>query len=121
MESCCWKHLCRDRRLWKENSRWKQYKNQAEEVANAIERKMRDDRNLKEGEEDFSVQTPLQAISSVNTILDIINIVIAGIAGISLVVGAIGITNTMYTSVLERTREIGIMKAIGAKNSDIMS
>ena len=96
-------------------------KNQAEEVANAIERKMRDDRNLKEGEEDFSVQTPLQAISSVNTILDIINIVIAGIAGISLVVGAIGITNTMYTSVLERTREIGIMKAIGAKNSDIMS
>jgi putative ABC transport system permease protein len=96
-------------------------KNQAEQVADAIERKMRDDRNEKEGEEDFSVQTPLQAISSVNTVLDIINIVIAGIAGISLVVGAIGITNTMYTSVLERTREIGIMKAIGAKNSDIMS
>ncbi|MFA5247531.1 MAG: FtsX-like permease family protein, partial [Candidatus Micrarchaeia archaeon] len=42
------------------------------------------------------------------------------IAAISLIVGAVGIMNTMYTAVLERTKEIGIMKAIGAKNSEIM-
>ena len=80
-----------------------------------------DDRNLREGEEDFSIQTPQQSIKTVNTVLDSVNIVIAGIAGISLLVGAIGITNTMYTSVLERKKEIGIMKSVGAKNSDIIT
>ena len=45
---------------------------------------------------------------------------LAFIAGISLLVGSTGIANTMFTSVLEKTKEIGIMKAIGAKNQDIM-
>jgi putative ABC transport system permease protein len=45
---------------------------------------------------------------------------LVGIAAISLLVGGIGIMNTMYTSVLERTKEIGTMKAVGAKNSDIL-
>jgi len=92
----------------------------AEEVAERIENKLRKDRDEKPGEEDFSVQTPLQAISSVNTILDIINLIVSGIAAISLVIGGIGIANTMYTSVLERKKEIGTMKAVGAKNSDIL-
>jgi len=48
-------------------------------------------------------------------------VVLVGIAAISLIVGAIGIMNSMYTSVLERTREIGVMKAIGAKNKDILT
>ncbi|MFA6023132.1 MAG: ABC transporter permease [Candidatus Pacearchaeota archaeon] len=95
-------------------------KNQAEEIAVKITEKMRKDRNEKVGEEDFSVQTPLQAISSVNTILNIINLIVTSIAMISLFVGGIGITNTMYTSVLERTKEIGVMKAIGAQNKDIL-
>jgi len=95
-------------------------KDRINEVAKNIELKIRKDRKLKEGEDDFSVQTPTQAISSVNTILDIINLIVTGIAAISLIVGGIGIANTMYTSVLERTREIGVMKAIGAKNSDIL-
>jgi putative ABC transport system permease protein len=47
-------------------------------------------------------------------------IFLGSIAAISLLVGAIGIANTMFTSVLEKTKEIGIMKAIGAKNKDIL-
>jgi len=91
-----------------------------EQVANDIKEKMRKDRGEKPGEEDFSVQTPINTLQSVNTILNVINAVVIGIALISLLVGAIGIANTMYTSVLERTKEIGIMKSIGARNSDIL-
>ena len=94
-------------------------KDKIQEVSDAIATELRKIRNLKEGEDDFTVQTPIQALASVNTILNLINIVVAGIAGISLVVGGIGIANTMYTSILERRKEIGVMKSIGAKNSDI--
>ena len=90
------------------------------DVAKKIEEELRQNRKEDIGEESFSVETPLQAFSAVNTILNVINLIIIGIAMISLFVGATGIANTMYTSVLERTKEIGIMKAIGAKNSDIM-
>ncbi|MBS3078660.1 ABC transporter permease [Candidatus Pacearchaeota archaeon] len=95
-------------------------KENVESAAIAIENKIRKDRNEKKGEEDFKVQTPLQSLSAVNTVLDVVNIIVIGIAAISLLIGGIGIANTMYTSVLERTKEIGTMKAIGAKNSDIM-
>jgi len=91
-----------------------------EKVASEIEKKMRKDRNEKFGEESFSVETPLQALESVSTILDIVNIIVVGIGAISLFVGGIGIANTMFTSVLERTKDIGVMKAVGAKNKDIM-
>ncbi len=90
------------------------------QVAQIIEQKIRKDRDEKIGEEDFSVQTPINMLASVNTILNIINAVVIGIALVSLLVGAIGIANTMYTGVLERTKEIGVMKAIGAKNRDVM-
>jgi len=96
-------------------------KENIEQVAKDIERKMRRDRDQKPGEEDFAVQTPIQALSSVNTVLSVVNIVVSGIAAISLLIGGIGIANTMFTSVLERTREIGVMKAIGAKRKDILS
>ncbi len=91
-----------------------------EEVAERIESELRRDRREKIGEETFSVQTPLQSISAISTILGIINIIVVGIASISILIGAIGIANTMFTSVLERRKEIGVMKAIGAKNSDIL-
>ena len=56
----------------------------------------------------------------VNRVLSNVQLVLAGIAGISLLVGGVGVMNTMYTSVLERTREIGIMKAVGAKNRHVL-
>jgi len=95
-------------------------KENVEKAAKDIENEIRKDRKEKIGEEDFKVQTPLQSISAVNTILDVVNIIVIGIAAISLLIGGIGIANTMYTSVLERKAEIGTMKAIGAKNLDIL-
>ncbi|PIN77102.1 ABC transporter permease [Candidatus Woesearchaeota archaeon CG10_big_fil_rev_8_21_14_0_10_34_12] len=89
-------------------------------VADAIKRKLRQLRNEKEGQETFSVQTSDQLLQTFSTIFGIVQAVLVGIAAISLLVGGIGIMNTMYTSVLERTKEIGTMKAVGAKNSDIL-
>mgnify|MGYP001564559628 CR=1 FL=1 len=96
-------------------------KDEISTVAEKISLALRRDRNLKEGEDDFSVQTPVQSVDTINTILGVIRIVITGIASISLLIGGIGIANTMFTSVLERRREIGVMKAIGARNRDILS
>ncbi len=89
-------------------------------IVEYIEKAMRQERGQKKGKEDFTVQTPEQLIQGFNSVLTIVQVVLVGIAAISLVVGGIGIMNTMYTSVVERTREIGIMKAVGAKNKDIM-
>jgi len=91
-----------------------------DDVADNVKRKLRNFRDVKEGEEDFSVQTSAQAIQTFEAILGIVQAVLVGIAAISLLVGGIGIMNTMYTSVVERTREIGIMKSVGARNSAIL-
>jgi len=91
------------------------------DVADWVEEELRDDRNQDPGEEDFSVSTLEQLVESFNIVLDVVQLVLIGIATISLIVGGIGIMNTMYTAVLERTQEIGIMKAIGAKNSSILT
>jgi putative ABC transport system permease protein len=91
------------------------------EVAENIKRDLRRHRDVDEGDEDFSVQTAEQMIAQLNTILGIVTIFVVGIAAISLIVGGIGIMNTMYTTVLERTKEIGIMKSIGARNSNILT
>ena len=84
-----------------------------EKIEKELERK-RDDTN-------FQVLTASQILEQINQVLGIMQIVLVGIAAISLIVGAIGIMNSMYTSVLERTKEIGIMKAIGARNKDILT
>ncbi len=85
-----------------------------------IEDKLRRERHVKRGNEDFNVQTSEQLIGSFRNILLIVQILLIGVGSISLIVGGINIMNSMYTSVLQRTKEIGIMKAIGAKNSDII-
>ena len=68
----------------------------------------------------FTVLTPKQQAEQLGSLLSIIQLVLGSIAAISLIVGSIGITNSMFTSVLERTRDIGTMKSIGAKNKDIL-
>jgi len=90
-------------------------------VAENVQKELRKFRNVEKGKEDFSVQTPESLLNTLNTILLVIESVLIGVAAISLFVGGIGIMNTMYTAVLERTKEIGIMKAIGAKNGEIMA
>jgi len=91
------------------------------QVKEIAERAIRRDRGQKIGEEDFSISSPQDTLEAFNSILLAVQILLVGIAGISLLVGAIGILNTMYTAVLERRREIGIMKAIGAKNNYIQN
>ncbi|MDP2933733.1 MAG: ABC transporter permease [bacterium] len=69
---------------------------------------------------DFSIMNQADIVSSVSSISDTLTILLAAIAGISLLVGGIGIMNMMLTTVTERTREIGLRKAIGAKKKDII-
>jgi putative ABC transport system permease protein len=90
-------------------------------VKKNIEKLLRKERDVKEGEEDFTVQTPQATIDQINSALFAVQLFVYIIASISILVGGIGIMNTMFTSVLERTKEIGIMKSIGAKNSTIFT
>lgn len=70
---------------------------------------------------DFSVLTPDKADRLIDNVISIVELVLMIIALVSLVVGAVGIMNTMFTSVLERTKQIGIMKAVGASGDAILS
>jgi len=88
-------------------------------IKEKIEKAMRKERNVKNGEEDFAVKSAQSTLKTLDSTIFAIQLFVYIIASISLLVGSIGITNTMYTSVVERTKEIGIMKSIGAKNSDI--
>ncbi len=89
-------------------------------VAEAVKKELRRAHGVKEGQEDFTVQTLEQLRSTFMSLFFIVQVIVVGIAGISLLVGGIGIMNTMYAAVLERTREIGIMKAVGARNGDVL-
>ena len=72
-------------------------------------------------EDDFSVRTQSEISNIFSSISNVMTILLASIAGISLLVGGIGIMNIMLVSVTERTREIGIRMAIGAKGRDVLA
>src|SRR3989344_2213091 len=71
--------------------------------------------------EDFSVMTPEKIGNIIGDVLSIVETVLFVIAIISLIVGAVGVMNTMYTAVLERTKQIGVMKAVGASDDGILT
>src|SRR5690606_24306046 len=88
-------------------------------VVERLKHNLRRSRGNKEGQEDFSVTTYDALLEQFSTILNIIVGFVIFIALISVVVSAINTANTMITSVLERVREIGIMKSIGATNTTV--
>jgi len=91
--------------------------NDTEEVSERILDYLED----KYGEKSFLVSSSQQLLEQVRAILGLLTIFLTGIAGISLLVGGIGITNAMIASVLERTKEIGLLKALGSANREILT
>lgn len=88
-----------------------------DEVTTALERA----HHIQSGQsDDFSIMNQADILSTMQGVTQTMTMLLGGIAGISLLVGGIGIMNIMLVSVTERTREIGIRKAIGAKGSDIL-
>ena len=92
------------------------------ETVNLITQKLMLSRGiLNDKKKDFSVSNPASMQATMEATMSTLTLFLGAIAAISLLVGGIGIANTMFTSVLEKTKEIGIMKAIGTQNKDILT
>ena len=93
----------------------------SEDAKTEIEFYLRQKRRIKPGQEDtFQVQTAQRVVEQFSKVAGIVTLIATGIVGISLLVGGVGIMNIMLVSVSERTREIGLRKAVGAPPSAIM-
>ena len=91
-----------------------------DQIMEEADKKLMISRHLTEKEKDFRISSAKSTQETMSDITQTMTLFLGAIAAVSLLVGAVGIANTMFTSVLEKTKEIGIMKSIGAKNSDIM-
>ncbi len=85
-----------------------------------IEKRLMTVRHVSEKDRDFSISSNKQTQEARAEMMSSMSAFLVAIAAVSLIVGSVGIANTMFTSVLEKTKEIGIMKSIGARNYDIM-
>jgi putative ABC transport system permease protein len=92
-----------------------------DEAEGEIRSLLRSSHRLGEGEkDDFSIRNQTDIIATASTVTGFLTMLLGAIAGVSLVVGGIGIMNIMLVSVTERTREIGIRLAVGARSNDVL-
>ena len=89
-------------------------------VASEIDSELLDLHMVTEDTKDFTITTASTMQAAMASVTDTLSLFLAGIASISLLVGGIGVANTMFMSVLEQTKDIGVMKSLGAKNRDII-
>jgi putative ABC transport system permease protein len=95
---------------------------QLDEISEAITSLLRQRHRLQDGvDDDFSIRTQTETLETFTSTAKTMTMLLGSIAGVSLLVGGIGIMNIMLVSVTERTREIGIRMAVGAKSGDILS
>lgn len=95
--------------------------NSIDDTLTQIESRLMLERAVNQNTKDFTVNSVKAFQETITSTLNTMSLFLSAIAAISLLVGAIGIANSMFTTVLEKTRDIGIMKAIGARDGDIMS
>jgi putative ABC transport system permease protein len=98
--------------------------NEADNIPSAVEdikATLRDQHNIRPGEEDdFTIRSQAEMLKSFTSITDSVKLFLVAIAAVSLLVGGIGIMNIMLVSVAERTHEVGLRMAVGAKKADIL-
>ena len=91
-----------------------------EEAVESMKMELDASHKVKAEERDYSIVSPATIQAAIGTVLSLITVFLGAVAGISLIVGALAIASGMFTSVIERTHEIGVLKSVGAKEEDIL-